>query len=125
MRVLVCGHREFDDWQLMNQILTEVYVSCVDKTPEGKVDFTIIEGEAKGADFLARVWAKFRYLPYEAYPADWKTYGKAAGPIRNKAMLTEGKPDLVIAFLAKDSIGTKNMINQATNYGVEVKVVEI
>lgn len=115
MRILVCGHREFDDWQLIEETLD----------PYIEKGLVIIEGEAKGADFLARVWAKFNGVPYEAYPADWKTYGKGAGPIRNKQMLVEGKPDLVVAFLAEGSIGTKNMIKQAMDYGVEVKVVNI
>lgn len=115
MKVLVCGHREFDDWNLL----------CSTLGPYASLDNTIIEGEAKGADFLARVWAKWQGVPYEAYPADWKTYGKAAGPIRNKQMLTEGKPDLVVAFLAKDSIGTKNMIDQARKAGVETVVIDV
>lgn len=121
MRILVCGHREFDDWKLLTEILNP-YLTFKTKNDH---DFVIIEGEAKGADFLARVWAKYNEVTYEAYPADWKTYGKGAGPIRNKQMLTEGKPDLVIAFLTKDSIGTKNMIKQSKDYGVEVKVVNI
>ena len=29
---------------------------------------------------------------------DWATHGRAAGPIRNQAMLQEGKPDVVVAF---------------------------
>lgn len=40
-------------------------------------------------------------------------------------MLDEGKPALVIAFLAEDSIGTKNMIEQATKANVPVKVINI
>lgn len=115
MRILVCGHREFDDWNLL----------CSTLEPYASSDNIIIEGEAKGADFLARVWAKWQCMSYEPYPADWKTYGKAAGPIRNKQMLVEGKPDLVIAFLAKGSIGTKDMIKQSKEAKVEVVVVNI
>lgn len=123
MRVLVCGSRHFDDWALIHQHIYEVYSRCEDRTPDGKIDFTIIEGGAKGADFLARVFAKFVNLPWVEFPADWKTHGKAAGPIRNKQMLDEGKPDLVIAFMFKDSRGTKNMVEQAQKAGVEVKVI--
>lgn len=121
MRILVCGHREFDDWDLLNTTLSP-YLEYWISNPS---DLVIIEGEAKGADFLARVWAKYNGVSYEAYPADWNTYGKGAGPIRNKQMLTEGKPNLVIAFLAKGSTGTKNMIDQATKAGVETVVVNV
>lgn len=122
MRILVCGHREFDDWNLLNTTLGPYLENWISNPTDGLV---IIEGEAKGADFLARVWAKYNGVTFEAYPADWTTYGKAAGPIRNKQMLVEGKPNLVIAFLSKGSIGTANMIKQSKDYGVEVKVIEI
>jgi UDP-N-acetylmuramoylalanine-D-glutamate ligase len=57
-------------------------------------------------------------IPVETYEADWDTHGKAAGPIRNKRMLDEGKPDLVVAF--PGGRGTANMISQARKAGVEV-----
>lgn len=121
MRILVCGHREFDDWNLLNITLGPYLEYWIANSS----DLVIIEGDAKGADFLARVWARYNGVLCEAYPADWKTYGKAAGPIRNKQMLTEGKPNLVIAFLAEGSIGTKNMIEQSKEAGVEVRVIEV
>lgn len=122
MKVLVCGHREFDNWTLLCKTMSNYGFGVGTKALS---ELIIIEGEAKGADFLARVWAKWLGVPYEAYPADWKTYGKKAGPIRNAQMLREGKPDLVIAFLAEGSIGTKDMINQSEKAGVPVKVIRI
>ena len=110
----MCGGREFDDWGLMCSTLDEILFS--ESRP-----LTIIEGGAKGADFLGRVWAKLRSCPYKEYPADWKTHGGAAGPIRNKQMLEEGKPDLVVAFAGGS--GTRDMIRQAEKAGV--KVVEV
>ena len=62
---------------------------------------------------------------YEDYPADWDRFGRAAGPIRNKQMLDEGKPTLVIAVhedISK-SKGTKNMVEQAEKRGIDVLVV--
>lgn len=83
---------------------------------------TIIAGEAKGADFLARVWAKWLQVDYIGFPAEWDTHGKRAGPIRNKQMLTEGKPDLVIAFPGRR--GTADMVSQSKKAGVEVIEVD-
>jgi hypothetical protein len=85
----------------------------------------IIEGGAKGVDRNAKAYAMQKGIPFEEYPANWDKYGKAAGPIRNKQMLDEGQPDLVIAFLAPNSKGTKNMIEQATKAGVPVKVINV
>ena len=56
------------------------------------------------------------------YPADWDTHGRGAGPIRNKQMLEEGKPDLVIAF--PGGKGTANMIGQAKEAGIPVREIE-
>lgn len=118
MRILVCGSRHFDDWALLNETLQPY-------NPWETKDWTleIIEGGAKGADFLARVWAKYNQVPWTEYPADWKNHGMAAGPIRNKQMLDEGKPDLIIAFMFKDSRGTKNMVEQAKKAGVETRII--
>lgn len=117
MRVLVCGGREFDDWNLLNKTLLKLtYDNGTGVDPD---EVVIIQGGAKGADFLGRVWAKHHFgVTQEEYPADWKTYGKAAGSIRNQQMLDEGKPDLVIAF--PGGVGTADMVRRAKKAGVEV-----
>ncbi len=51
------------------------------------------EGGARGADRLARVWAQLGGIEVETHPAQWERDGKAAGPIRNRAMLVNGRPD--------------------------------
>lgn len=87
----------------------------------------VIEGEALGADTLAREAAEYFGIEVERYPANWTLYGRAAGPIRNNQMLTEGKPDLVVAFHhdIEHSKGTKNMVKQAKALGIPVKVYTI
>lgn len=124
MRILVCGSRHFHDY---DKLYSEINGILFDKGnyEDYAMVSCIISGHAKGADTLGEQYAKNNNIPLEIYPADWNKHGKAAGPIRNKQMLDEGKPDLVIAFMAKDSRGTKNMVNQATKAGVEVKVIDI
>lgn len=70
-------------------------------------------------------YAEERGIPVRAFPADWTTHGKAAGPIRNSQMLKDGQPDLVVAFLGPNSRGTANMISQAEKAGVPVKVIHV
>ncbi len=63
-------------------------------------------------------------LSVQAYPAQWHQYGRAAGPLRNQEMLTDAKPDLVLAFhrnLAR-SRGTADMVRRARAAGVPVRV---
>lgn len=109
-RVLVCGGREFNDPTFIWRNLTSLHA---------RRNFTVvIQGGAKGVDTFARIWAEQKTLPCEEYAADWANKGKAAGPIRNRRMLEEGKPDLVIAF--PGGRGTANMVEQARAAGIEV-----
>lgn len=114
MRVLVCGGRDYNDRSMVVNVLTklhvEIGVSC------------LIEGGARGADRMAREWAETSIVPIETYEADWECYGSFAGPKRNKVMLDEGKPDIVVAF--PGGKGTRNMIRQARKHGVEVYEID-
>lgn len=110
IRVLVCGGRDFDDALTLGSWLGGIH--------KQRGIAVLIEGGARGADYMARKFAEWASIPVETYPADWQQHGKAAGPIRNRAMLTEGKPDLVVAF--PGGRGTANMIEQARKAGVEV-----
>jgi hypothetical protein len=118
MKILFCGDRDWSD------------VATIEETISNLLDkfgtFTVIEGEARGADRLSRRVAEAYGLEVEAYPADWQQFGRAAGPIRNKRMLLEGKPDLVVAFHAAiaDSKGTQNMLEIATKRGVPTMLIE-
>ena len=140
MRVLVCGGRMFGrtingygvevvnpvECDLLYKTLEDMakefskeYVSDDNWLP---LDITIISGAAKGADTLAADWAAMNWTHLEEYPADWKTYGRAAGYKRNVQMLTEGKPDLVIAF--PGGTGTDMMCRLAEAVGVEVRRID-
>jgi hypothetical protein len=113
MRLLVCGDRDWKDERL-------VLLEIEHRRPE-----VVIEGEYRGADRAARAAADYFGIPVLPFPADWKTHGRAAGVFRNTQMLTEGKPDLVLAFHddLENSKGTKDMIEQATAAGIPVEIV--
>ena len=109
MRIIVCGSRSFQDYSLLQAAL-DTYN-----------DVSLIEGGAAGADTMALEYALWRGWDWQEYPADWGRYGRAAGPIRNRQMLVEGKPDLVLAFFAvpyEQSKGTRNMVEQAKEVGI-------
>lgn len=119
MRVLVCGGRDFDDWDLFIQNMDRI---SEERDFDSNQPITIIEGGAIGADFCARLYAKYCGWQHQPFPADWKRYGLSAGYIRNKQMLDEGKPDLVVAF--PGGKGTAMMVKLAREAGVEVIEVE-
>jgi hypothetical protein len=110
MRVLVCGGRDYSDAQKVYDVL------C------GICPTSIIHGNAAGADDLADSWAKANNVPVIPFPADWGTFGKQAGPIRNQQMLDKGAPELVVAF--PGGRGTADMVRRAEAAGIEVRKVE-
>lgn len=117
MKVLICGCRK---WSNYDSIL---------KVVQGLIknygDAVIVEGECSGADMLARQAAIECEIPFRGYPAQWKKYGNAAGPIRNQQMIDEEQPDMCIAFhpFLPGSKGTKNMVTRAREAGIETYVI--
>jgi hypothetical protein len=110
MRILVCGGRDYNDIEALNQALDKLHA-------ERRITL-IIEGGAAGADAHAREWANANGVDVRTFYADWKTYGRRAGPLRNARMLDEGRPDGVVAF--PGGIGTNDMIRQARTAGLKV-----
>lgn len=109
-RVLVCGGRDYTNEAMAFAILDAAHAA--------NPIIEVIHGAAAGADMLAAMWAAKRGVPERPFQADWETYGKAAGPMRNRKMLDEGKPHIVIAF--PGGRGTRNMIEQAEGANVPV-----
>lgn len=140
MRLLICGSRAWTDGELILAELRKLAGVAV-----------VIEGEAPGADTLARQAAEQLGIPVLPFHADWDRYGRGAGPRRNQQMLDEGHPDLVVAFsedvgrIASDlysrrsdlpqearlppsfgfnsSRGTADMVARARRVGVPVRLV--
>jgi len=109
-RVLVCGGRDYADSDQLFRVLDVAHLA--------NPIVCLIHGAARGADTLAAGWATRNSISCEAYPAHWERDGNAAGPIRNRKMLEDGKPHLVIAF--PGGKGTANMVKQAEAAGVPV-----
>lgn len=110
MTVLVCGGRDYADRAF-------VFASLDVLKPT-----TVINGGAEGADRWAREWASERHVVCVTVEADWSLHGRAAGPIRNRAMLGF-RPDLVLAF--PGGRGTANMVAEARKRGVPVRFVDV
>ena len=119
-KVLICGDRNWTDYKF----ILDTLIKYRDDHGIDSIDF-VIEGEADGADKLGRQAAEWLHIKVLKYPADWTKYGRAAGPIRNKEMLVDGKPDEVWAFHddLSTSKGTMNMIMLARAKGIPVYVI--
>jgi hypothetical protein len=113
MRILVCGGRSYNNAERVN--------SALDAINDADGIDVIIHGGCSGADELARRWAASRKVECIAYPADWNQYGRAAGPIRNRSMITDGKPDIVVAF--PGGRGTRDMCMDAAKFKIKMLFV--
>lgn len=117
MRLLITGSRGWGDKDTIRTLLQDLR--------EVHDDLIVIHGDApKGADRLADQVCIELGIPVIREPADWNRHGKAAGPIRNRLMLTKHKPDRVLAFRAAGkSNGTDDMIAIASEAQVHVVTV--
>ena len=112
--IIIAGGREFTD-------RTHAFKRLDDfnrwANTQGYDLTTIIHGDARGADRIGRDWGNHHKLNVVPFPADWDTFGKSAGPVRNEFMLRQN-PDFVIAF--KGNRGTDHMKSIAKREGVTV-----
>lgn len=111
--VLVCGGRNYTNETKVFKVLDKL--NTVYRVAR------LVHGDAKGADRIADMWAKYREVNVERYPAEWARYGKIAGPMRNQAMLQKERPDLVVCF--PGGPGTEHMRKIAADAGVLTIVV--
>lgn len=117
MRVIVTGSRNYEDAGAVFDALDTVHLM--------HEAFTLVHGACRtGADYWAHIWAGLRLdrgVTEELHPADWKTHGLSAGPIRNAEMIKAGA-DLVLAFPLPGGRGTQHMIRLAKEAGIPVKI---
>ena len=125
-RIIVAGGRDFDNYELLERTLEDYIRNMLDL---GSTDIIeIISGRAVGADRLGELFADRSNIPVTCFEANWRTYGKSAGPMRNREMAVyaseEGYYGILIAFWNGYSKGTSDMIKAAEKYDLEIKIVE-
>lgn len=116
MKIIFCGDRHWSDRNAILRVMT---------TLKHNLDsFTVIEGEAPGADSLAKSCAEELGLVVDKVYANWDLFGKFAGPKRNKEMLIDYEANAVVAFHndLNKSKGTANMLSLALSAGRPVWV---
>lgn len=108
MRLLMCGSRKWQDYPVILRALNGVILT------HGRPE-AVIEGGAKGADYLSKAAAMANGIGVDEYLADWDTYGKQAGSIRNQQMLDQGAPTHLLAFSDSFELwsGTVDMCTRA------------
>lgn len=100
MIVVIAGSRDITDYELVERAIKE----------SGLQITMVLCGQARGVDTLGEQWAKANNIPVRYYPANWKTYGKQAGVLRNRYMAEDCDAVIVIH---NGSPGSKNMLDEA------------
>ena len=125
-KIIIAGGRNYSDYQTIKEELNKIlkkyrYYDC------DQIDAEVVGGGASGADTLGEQAAKELSLPVKVFMADWKTYGRSAGPIRNKQMAdyVAGSDciGVLLCFWDGKSRGTANMIKTAQSKNIETHIV--
>lgn len=118
MRILVTGSRAWTDRTAVTKALFDEGVKV---SPLGTKwsDITLVHGAARGLDTIAAEIASDLGMQVEAYPADWETFGRAAGHRRNAVMVASGA-DICLAFPLGESRGTRGCMRLAEKAGIPV-----
>lgn len=120
--LLIAGSRDYTDYREFAAI-TDHLLSLAQE----KYEILIIEGEARGTDTLARQYAEDRGYRVAPFPADWKTYGKAAGLWRNELMadeLTLYQHRAALFFWDRQSRGTRHCIGEVAKRDIPCKIYD-
>lgn len=109
MKVIIAGSRTITDARLVEEAIRLSGFHITE----------VVSGKApNGVDGLGEAWATRNQIPVAQFPADWDTYGKAAGPIRNAQMAKYA--DALICVWDGVSPGSNNMIRTARSAGLPV-----
>lgn len=115
-RIIVAGTRKFKNREYIHAAL-DFYLKDLDKD-----EIEIFDGGAVGPDMIGGDYGRERGYTVTDFPADWDTYGKGAGFIRNQQMADAATH--LIAFWDEESHGTKDMIDRALKLGLRVVVIK-
>ncbi len=108
-RILITGSRTWTAVSLMRAEL----VMWRDIYP----DAVLVHGACRGADLIAAgIWLGWR-LPVEPHPADWTTFGRSAGFLRNRLMVDLGAA-VCLAFIRDHSRGAEHTAALAETAGI-------
>ncbi len=99
MKTAIIGSRQITNYDLLKHATKGLTITA------------IISGGANGVDKMAERYAHENGLPLTVLPADWASYGKQAGMIRNLEIVKQA--DQLIALWDGQSKGTAATIKMA------------
>lgn len=117
IKLAIVGGRDYTDYNNFH-IIVNNYCNKLGKLPD-----YIISGGAKGIDTMAEIYANQYNIETIIYKADWNTFGKKAGILRNTDIISESTH--VLALPTYNSIGTYDSINKAKKMNKQLTIIKI
>lgn len=115
-RLIVSGMRDWSDWRRVYKRLDAIL--------KLRPNLILVHGACPtGVDAIADRWAARRGVRVLRFPANWKVYGKRAGPVRNEKMARRGA-DYCMTFWDGKSRGTGSMYRAARRAGIPTRQVK-
>jgi hypothetical protein len=108
MKVIVAGGRDVTDVAAVSDAIRE----------SGFAPSEIVSGGASGVDSIGEMWARWNNVPIRRFEADWEEHGRAAGPIRNRAMANYA--DALVLVWDGQSRGSRSMKQEAQQRGLKI-----
>jgi predicted Rossmann fold nucleotide-binding protein DprA/Smf involved in DNA uptake len=116
MIVGIVGSRDFNNFELFEKKILEW------EKVNGSIN-KIVSGGCRGVDKLAELFAKKYKKSVIIHNAEWKKYGRKAGPKRNSLIVADSEH--IIAFPSDKSVGTYDTIKKAQNRGIKTTIFKI
>lgn len=110
---LLTGSRDWQDVEAVERAINQLVMTY-------GTGFILRHGACPdGADAIAEAYCKEIGVETDPVRADWKRYGRSAGPIRNQKMVAKGA-DVCVAFPLGASKGTRGCMELAEAAGIPV-----
>lgn len=113
MKIAIVGSRSVSDYDLFSTKVREALSGL-------QVD-EIVSGGALGVDTFARRFAAENGITFREIKADWRTYGKRGGFIRNGEIVR--LVDFVVACWDGVSHGTRDTIERTKAAGKPLRII--
>jgi len=110
MKTIIAGSRDITD----KSHLLDALKACPWEITE------IVAGGARGVDTMGAEYAYKNKMPLTHFKANWKQYGRSAGPRRNRQMAEYA--DALLAIWDGRSRGTAHMMDVAAELGLQYHI---
>jgi hypothetical protein len=113
LRLIIAGSRDITDYEALRAALVASRL-----WKKHKHNIEVVSGAARGVDTLGEIFADRNGLKVHSHPADWDSYGKRAGYIRNAEMADNA--DALLLLWDGKSKGSQHMYDIAKSKGLEI-----